>query len=154
MPASFSTVVSWKYHAVCYCPILWIFLAKKGKYLMLWTQRRKQGRKKVNPFLKCFFPYSKDLDFQGFKINSVLNMSCNMKQQWQPCCYFKCCVMKCSTGPSFLRKQMDFQGTLLYWLRATTERKLWEMLDISYLIFIYSSQIEMKVIFQESNLCF
>lgn len=81
---------------------------------MLWTQHRKQGRWKNQALLECFFSYSKDLAFQGLKINSVLSMSCNTRQLLQPCCYSKCCMMKCSTEPSLLGKQVDFQYTLLY----------------------------------------
>lgn len=121
-----------------YCECI---LAKKEKYSVLLTQHRKWTRKKNQALLECFFPYSKGLAFQDLKINSVPH---NMRQFFELCCYSKCGMIKCSTGSSFLGKQMDFQGTLLCSLRATTERKLWEVLDIAYFIFIYSSQTEIK----------
>lgn len=51
--------------------ILWMDFGQKKKkreYSLLWTQHRKKERKKNQAMLECFFPYSKDLAFQGLKI--------------------------------------------------------------------------------------
>lgn len=125
MTASFSTwVVSWKFHAACYCTILGMDFGKEGNIQCCGHSIEDWEKRNSKPCLS-FCLFQRTSAFQGVKLKSALSISCNMQHLWQTCCCStsECCMMKCFTGPSILGRQVDFQGTLLYWLRPTIGRK-------------------------------